>query len=122
MSESALLPDGFKVLVDAPYDGVAEEWCWVPVAFAPTEEAAIALAREQNVVDDAGLVLGGREWFRRDPAYKPQGDHTWRNEKEDIDLDYEPWIPCSKWAKTGIEVWRLEVTDDPVVTNSGEAA
>lgn len=107
-----LLPDGYKVIVDAPYDHIAEEWCWVPVAFAGTEEDAIALANAESVVDRHELISHGKEWWRRDPAYKQIQSHLWRNEKEDIDLDYEPWVPCSKFAKTGIEVWRLEVGDE----------
>lgn len=113
-SEIDLLPAPFKVLVDAPCDGCAEEWCWVPVAYADTEEKAIALAKAEGVLwgDDATLVSHGKEWWRRDPAYKPTAAGFWRNEKEDTDLDYEPWMPCSKYAKTGIEVWWLEVSDD----------
>lgn len=113
MIADALLPDGWKVLVDAPCDGVAEEWCWVPVAFAPTEHHAIALAKSEGVLygDELHLVSHGKEWWRRNPAYKPTAYGAWHNEKDDITTDYEPWLPCSKYAKTGIEVWRLEVTD-----------
>jgi hypothetical protein len=116
MTTETLLPDGFKVLVDAPYDGCAEEWCWVPIAFAATEDDAIALARAEGVVyDTLDLIPHGKEWWRRDPAFKPTDDGTWRNEREDIEVDYEPWLPCTKRAKSGIEVWRLEVTDDASV-------
>ena len=112
-SRSDLLPGPFKILVDAPEDGCAEECCWVPVAYAATEEEAIALAKAEGVLwgDELTLVPQGKEWWRRDPAYKPTDYGAWRNEKEDITADFEPWLPCSKYAKTGIEVWRLEVTD-----------
>lgn len=110
--EISLLPQDFKVLVDAPMDGVAEEWCWVPVAFAPTEEDAIALARREKVVDDDLTVIAqDREWWRRDPAYKPNAYGQWLNAKEDVTTDFEPWLPCSKYAKTGIECWRLELSE-----------
>lgn len=109
-----MLPAPYKVLVDTPEDGCAEEWCWVPVEYAPTEDAAIALAKAEGVVwgDGLDLVVAGREWMRRDPAFKPYAESFWRNDKDDVNVDYEPWIPCSKWAKTGVELWRLEVTDD----------
>lgn len=113
LTDGTLLPDPFKVLVDQPADGCAEEWCWVPVAYAATEKQAIALAKAENVLwgDELDLVSHGKEWWRRDPAYKPTDAGYWRSEKENIDLDYEPWLPCSKYAKTGIEVWRLEVVE-----------
>lgn len=114
---NALLPAPFKVLVDTPEDGAAEETCWVPVAFAPTEDQAIALAIAEGVIqyDDGRLelIVEDKVWMQRDPAYEKVADRAscWRNIAEDYELDYEPWIDGSQWAEGAIELWRLSVVE-----------
>ena len=89
------LPDGFRVLVDAPDDGYIEDRGWVPVQFAATPDEAIATVRRELVIEpDAVIEVAGREWHRRQPdvTQRVEDDFWWRS-------DGDPCEACSGSGK-----------------------
>jgi hypothetical protein len=65
--DTSLIPSGYRVLVDNPEDGCADERAWVPVALAADAAAAVEIVKAEGVApEDASVpVVVGRTWERR---------------------------------------------------------